>query len=444
MVMDSIKEADVGASHDSHDEVAPRVLHLSTFDTQDGAARGSIWLAKALQLRGIDSSLVVGRKRSDDPAIHSLPGKLARITTKLRMKLDLFPLHGYRKTDEAFWSIGWVPCSLDRLSRQYAPDIVHLHWVGAGFLPIQALKQFHCPVVWTLRDMWSFTGGCHYTAGCQRYEKACGACPQLRSNHDADLSRTVWKRKHKHWQGLDLWLVAISDWLACCVQSSGLLSSYPTEVIPNGLDLDRFQPMDKRTARRTWGLPLDRQIVTYGAIRATQDPRKGYRELVAAIEKLKETGRAANLLLVVFGDPKASDLPGLPIESRNVGYINDDLWLSHLYSAADVAVVPSIEEAFGKTLIEAMACGTPVVAFNTGGPRDIITHLHDGFLAEPYSPDDLAAGITWCLDQVKSGPQLDRRARAKVESKFDIDVVAASYERLYRRILARARGGVHS
>jgi len=266
----------------------------------------------------------------------------------------------------------------------------------------------------------------------------------LRSHRDADLSRTVWNRKHKHWQGLDLWLVAISDWLACCAQSSGLLSSYPTEVIPNGLDLDRFQPMDKRTARRTWGLPLDRQIITYGAIRATQDPRKGYRELVAAIEKLKETGRAANLLLVVFGDPKASDLPGLPIESRNVGYINDDLWLSHLYSAADVAVVPSIEEAFGKTLIEAMACGTPVVAFNTGGPRDIITHLHDGFLAEPYSPDDLAAGIAWCLDQVKSGPELDHRARAKVESKFDIDVVAASYERLYRRILAQARGGVYS
>ena len=148
------------------------------------------------------------------------------------------------------------------------------------------------------------------------------------------------------------------------------------------------------------------------------------------------------MLLVVFGDLKPGDLPNLGIETRNVGYIDDDQRLSLLYSAADVAAVPSIEEAFGKTLIEAMACGTPVVAFDSGGPRDIITHQHDGYLAEPYSADDLAAGIAWCLDQAKSGPDLGLRARAKVEAKFDIDVVAASYERLYRRILAEARDPV--
>ena len=190
---------------------------------------------------------------------------------------------------------------------------------------------------------------------------------------------------------------------------------------------------------------LDRQIITYGAMHATHDPRKGYRELLAAIEKLKDAGQAAKLLLVVFGDLSPGDMPDLGIESRNVGYINDDQRLSLLYSAADVAAVPSKEEAFGKTLIEAMACATPVVAFDSGGPRDIITHRHDGYLAEPYSADDLAAGIAWCLDQAKSGAGLGLRARAKVESKFDIDVVAASYERLYRRILAEAqRPGKHN
>jgi glycosyltransferase involved in cell wall biosynthesis len=254
----------------------------------------------------------------------------------------------------------------------------------------------------------------------------------------------VWQRKQKHWQGLDLWFVAISEWLACCVRSSRLLASYPIEVIPNGLDLDQFRPTDKRAARQAWGLPQDRRIITYGAIRATQDPRKGYRELVAAIEKLKETGQTENLLLVVFGDPTAADLPGLHIENRNVGYVDDDRSLSLLYSAADVAVVPSIEEAFGKTVIEAMACATPVVAFNTGGPKDIITHQHDGFLAEPFRPDDLATGVAWCLDRVRRGPEFGRQARAKVEAKFDIEVVAASYERLYRRILARARPGVYA
>ncbi len=234
---------------------SPRILHLSTFDSQDGASRGSTWLIDALRPRGMESSLVVGRKRSDDPAVHTLPGALATITTKLRMKFDLLPLRRYQTPAEAFWTIGWLPCNLDRLLREYSPDLVHLHWVGAGFLPIQALKQFRCPVVWTLRDMWAFTGGCHYTAGCQRYQEACGACPQLRSSRDDDLSRSVWKRKHKHWQGLDLWLVAISEWLAGCVQSSPLLSPYPVEVIPNGLDVNRFHPTERQAARRAWDLP---------------------------------------------------------------------------------------------------------------------------------------------------------------------------------------------
>jgi glycosyltransferase involved in cell wall biosynthesis len=438
--MDSIEAIDVRESPQKTD--APRILHLSSFDAESGAARGSVWLTEALRHRGVESAMVVGRKRGDDPEISPLPGTVAPVASVLRMKLDQLPLARYRRTAESFWTVGWVPWHTDRLMRDFAPDIVHLHWVGAGFVPIQALKQFGCPVVWTMRDMWSFTGGCHYTAGCRRYEEACGACPQLRSDDEGDLSRAVWKRKRKHWQGVDLWLVAISDWLADCTRSSSLLSSFPVEVIPNGLDLSRFQPADKETARLAWNFPLDREILVYGAMHATQDPRKGYRELVEAIDRLKAAGRADKLMLAVFGAPKGTELPSLGIEGRNVGYLDDDRQLSLLYAAADVAVVPSIQEAFGKTVIEAMACGTPVVAFDSGGPKNIIDHRHDGYLADSYSTDDLAAGITWCLGQVKAGVDLGRRARAKVKAKFDIDVVAASYERLYRRILARAHNRI--
>lgn len=422
---------------DAHAQHPLRVLHLSSYDAHDGAARGSTWLTKALLSRGVEAPLVVGRKHSNDPAISSLPGKVAPFSARLRMKFDRLPLQLYHKSQEAFWTVGWLPCRVNRLMREFAPDIVHLHWVGAGFLSIAALKQFDCPVVWTLRDMWTFTGGCHYTAGCQRYRQMCGGCPQLRSHRDADLSRTIWNMKQRHWHGLDLWFVAISQWLADCARASPLLSSFPIEVIPNGVDLGHFQPTIRSVARQAWDLPPDRPIVVYGAMRALQDPRKGYPELIAAIRKLKEGGRAEDLMLVVFGDPNVGELPDLEIASRNVGYVGDDQQLSRLYSAADVAVVPSLEEAFGKTVVEAMACGTPVVAFDIGGPRDIITHLHDGFLAQPESADDLARGIAWALDQMKRGPALGERARAKVEAEFDIDVVAASYERLYRRILER-------
>src|ERR1041385_7477805 len=142
---------------DVHRQHSLRVLHLSSYDAHDGAARGSTLLVKALQARGVEAPLVVGRKRSDDPAISPLPAKIAPFSARLRMKFDRLPLRLYHKSQEAFWTVGWLPSRLDRLTREFAPDIVHLHWIGAGFLSIAALKQFDCPVVWTLRDMWSFT-----------------------------------------------------------------------------------------------------------------------------------------------------------------------------------------------------------------------------------------------------------------------------------------------
>jgi len=416
-----------------------RVLHLSTFDIGSGAARGSLWLHEALMRRNVDSMMMVGQKAGDDDSIHPLPGRAARFASRVRMRLDALPLRAYRQTEESFWSVGWLPARFDRLVKGWAPDIVHLHWVGAGFLPIAALRDFACPVVWTLRDMWAFTGGCHYTAGCERYRERCGACPQLRSDRERDLSRMIWERKEKHWRDLDLWLVPISRWLGDCAAASPLLRHYPQEVIPNGLDAGAFRPLPMADARRIWELPANRRIVVYGAINATRDPRKGFSQLLEGLRILGSRPDSRDILLLVFGDLKPGDIPDCGIETRFVGHISDDRRLAALYASADVAVVPSLQEAFGKTVIEAMACGTPVVAFDSGGPQDIVSHRVDGYLAEPFSPQDLANGIRWCLKRTAQGPGLSDAARARVVDAFDIEVVASRYQELYRRILLPSR-----
>jgi len=385
--------------------------------------------------------MMVASRSSSDATIHSLPDVRSWAATKLRMRLDSMPLRRYRKTDDSFWTVGWLPCRFDRLIAGHAPDIVHLHWVGAGYLPVQALKQFRCPIVWTLRDMWPMTGGCHYTAGCERYRGACGECPQLRSGKEEDLSRAVWRGKHRHWRGLDLWLVPISRWLDDCVRSSPLLRDFHSEVIPNGLDISQFTPADKQAGRATWGLPTDRQIIVYGAVNATTDARKGFAELLEALKILGGNDAAGRLLLVVFGDLQPGDIPDYGIETRFVGYVDDNTRLSRLYAAADVAVMPSLQEAFGKTVIEAMSCGTPVVAFSGGGPDDIIEHCVDGYLAQAFRPDALAEGIAWCLRATAGGIDLGGRARKKVQATFDIDIVATRYRSLYDRILARSGAG---
>ena len=419
-----------------------KVLHLSTFDAGSGAARGSLWLHEALRRRNVDSSMAVGKKIGNDGSIQTLPGHFARFAARARMRLDSLPVRFYGPTDDSFWTLGLLPGRFDRVVEQLSPDIIHLHWVGAGFLPISAMKRFSRPVVWTLRDMWSFTGGCHYTAGCERYRDGCGACPQLTSSRINDISRLVWNHKRRHWRDLDLWLVPISRWLGECAAASPLLERYPIEVIPNGLDISTFIAADKAQSRAAWDLPSNRPIAIYGAINATRDPRKGFSELLDALRALGEIERAREILLVVFGDLQTGDIPDFGIETRYVGYVGDNRRLSQLYAAADVAVMPSLQEAFGKTLIEAMACGTPVVAFDSGGPRDIVSHRIDGYLAQPFDSSDLATGILWCLDEVWAGRDLGADARSKVLAEFEIEVVDDRYNALYEKILGTDKMGV--
>ena len=414
--------------------MSARILHLSTTDIQGGAARGAYWLHRALASKGVDSLMLVDRKYSDDKSVLA-PANGGRLVRRLRSCAEILPILRYRKTDDSYWSVNWVPSRIGALIDAVAPDIVHLHWSGGGFLPIQAFKHLRRPVVWTLRDMWPFTGGCHYTAGCQRYRTGCGCCPQLRSTFSHDLSRRVFERKQMHWRDLDLWLVPISGWLADVARSSPLFRERPIEVIPNGLDLRRFRPAEKELARKLWNLPQDRQLILFGALNATADRRKGYAALCRAVSALARAGWRERAELVVFGSDGGDGHSTLGLDVRYVGHVQDDYRLSLLYAGADVMVVPSLQESFGKTLIEAMACATPVVAFDSGGPSDIIEHQRTGYLARPFYAEDLARGIAWCLEGHERSTELGNAARARAESLYDIDMVADRYRALYLRIM---------
>lgn len=415
-----------------------KVLHLSTTDTLGGAARGAFWLHRALEDQGVETIMLVNRKYGDDDTVVALNGPLARVTRWARAELDQLPLRLYRPTGESYWTVGWIPHHIDRAVERLDPDIIHLHWTGGGFLSVESLARFNRPLVWTLRDMWAFTGGCHYTAGCERYMEGCGHCPQLRSTRDNDLSRWTWQRKRKGWNGLDLWLVPISTWLARCGRASKLLQDKPMEVIPNGVDAQCFRPMDRQKARKAWGFEPGRSYILYGAFEAVNDPRKGLTQMTLALREMSAQGWGERSEVAVFGGPTAADMPELGMRARFLGPIVDDAKLATLYNAADVMVVPSLQEAFGKTVIEAMACGTPVVAFDSGGPADIIEHARTGYLAKSFDPEDLAHGIIWCLERKERAADLGTRARGAVEERFDIAVVARRYRRLYERILEHA------
>ncbi|MDY7014865.1 MAG: glycosyltransferase family 4 protein, partial [Cyanobacteriota bacterium] len=315
-----------------------------------------------------------------------------------------------------------------------APDIINLHWICGGYLQIETLARLGKPIVWTLHDMWPFTGGCHYSQTCDRYTQSCGACPKLNSTRDRDLSRWVWQRKARAWSNLNLTIVTPSHWLAECARASSLFRHLPVEVIANSLDTRIYQATDKQLAKKQLGFPQNKQIILFGAILATRDRRKGYHLLKAAIQQLALSPRSRNLEVTIFGASQPENAPNFGLKTRYCGTVDDDRSLSLLYSAADVFVAPSLEDNLPNTVMEALACGTPCVAFKTGGIPDLIEHQHNGYLAQPFVIEDLAQGITWILENETRHHQLRDRARKKIEQEFTLNCQSQRYASLFNRL----------
>jgi glycosyltransferase involved in cell wall biosynthesis len=287
--------------------------------------------------------------------------------------------------------------------------------------------------------MWTLTGGCHYSDDCEKFLSGCGACPQLGSTHCLDISRWQWNRKHRAWRDLTIDYVGLSNWIADYARRSPLTEGSRVSVIPNGIDVNRFQPLDMAEARAAWNLPIDRKIILAGALFGSffgvAERRKGFHYLQEALRILAAQGWHDRAMVVIFGADSGELDTGLDV--RYVGRLRHDTELASLYSTADVMVVPSLQESFGKTAAEAMACGTPVAAFANSGLLDIVDHKQSGYLAELNSASDLASGIAWCVDGVADSGGLRRRARRKAVEAFNVRSVVDRYIELYERILER-------
>ncbi|HEX6958881.1 MAG TPA: glycosyltransferase family 4 protein [Ferrovibrio sp.] len=412
-----------------------RVLHVSPTDGDGGAAVGAYNLHKAVQQAGIDSTMLVLRKYGRDPSVVTRRGTQKALLDSLRDPLDRLPLQFYRWEPHNWWSVGWLPFDIKATVDRLRPDIVHFHWAGRGAVPIRTIARLQdYPLVWTLRDMWPLTGGCHYAGECSRYTSGCGSCPQLGSRSDFDISRWQWRRKHRYWRDAAITFVPLSNWMAACARQSPLTFKNEITVIPNGVNVDRFKPLDQAMARAVWGLPMDRKVVLFGALHGVKDPRKGFGYLAKALRLLMAQGWEDRLIAVAFGGEGGDDQLGFPI--RYVGRLHDDVSIALLYACADVMVVPSIYENAAKTALEAMSCGTPVAAFANTGQVDIVDHKINGYLAENLSADDLARGIAWCLEHGGPGSALSQQAREKVLRHFDISKIARQHVALYERLLA--------
>ena len=403
---------------------------VSTYDLKGGASRSAHRLHQGLRESGIDSQMFVQQKQSSDCFIHAPRPNIPRQLAQLKPWLSELPLRKYKQRQHTPFSTNRIPDYLDSIVdrlHQASVDIVNLHWISDGFFPLADLSKLKVPIVWTLHDMWAMTGGCHYSGECDRYQEQCQYCPQLNSKTRYDLSCQEFQRKKHLYNKLNPTIVCPSKWLKKCAQNSSTLKNLRIEVIPNGIDTEIFRPIAKETARSLLKLPPKALLILTGSVNIN-DVRKGFELLKAALEQLKSS---ENFHLVIFGEVEKSwENLGYPIHS--LGTMNDDLMLALTYSAVDVFVAPSIQDNLPNTVLEAMACGTPTVAFNIGGMPDLIDSGLTGYLAEPFDIHDLASGIKLVLKHI---PKMSLKSREKAKEKFASSRQAQDYKNLFKDLL---------
>lgn len=413
-----------------------KVLIINASEINGGAARASYRLHKSLLRSGIDSHMLVDTKLSDDYSVIGQDSNVRNGISLMRRVLDRLPISFYKHRSATYFSPNLVPFSgLVKRINAINPDVVHLHWVNKAMLSISDIAAIKAPVVWSLHDMWAFTGGCHYDEECGAYEQSCGTCKVLGSVKSNDLSRKVFKKKLTTYAAhQNLTVVGLSKWLAESALKSSLFKNNKVVCLQNPIDTIVYLPLDKRIAREILGLPVDKKLILFGAMGATSDPRKGYNELCEALLQLK----GQNVELVIFGSSKPKQQAGFKFKTHYLGQLHDDVTLRALYSAADVMLVPSRQENLSNAIMESLACATPVVGFDIGGNSDMIEHQQNGYLAQPNSSADLAAGIEWVLN-APNYEVLSTNARNKVLNEFDSEIVAKKYIELYRSVLEKAQ-----
>lgn len=418
-----------------------KVLHVNTSDIQGGAARAAFRLNQALNKLNVNSKMLVQSKAGDDINVKSVAEtKMQKGLAKIRPYYEVLFLELYKNRQKAPFSVARTGVDICKNKYVKKADLINFHWINGGFLSIKNIKKLgylYKPTVWTLHDMWPFTGGCHYSEGCTKYKENCGQCPILNSGKDRDLTRRIWEKKNKFYKNLNLTIVTCSNWLAQCAKDSSLFKDLRIEVIPNSVDINIFKPIKKEIARDILNIPHNKYLLLFGAASATSDKRKGFSYLNRALNKIKVTYPELKdkIELIIFGASYSEDINKLSIKTNFLGRLNDDYSLALCYSAADMFVGPSLEEAFGLTYTEAMACSTPCVAFDYSGPKDIINHKQNGYLAEYKFADDLAQGICWMLEDKSRLIDLGKNARQKVLDNYTYDIVGNKYLKLYKELL---------
>lgn len=405
----------------------PKILHISYTDAGGGSAHAAYRIHTGLKQVGFMSRMLVGIKSRHDNDIRKICNNelwytADRLCGKFFDKFDFQYL--FYPSSFLLFRNPWVKDA----------DIIQLYNIHSGyfsFTVLPALSKKHT-IIWRLSDMWPMTGHCTHSYECERYKIGCGLCPHLEEYPSLKRDRTVllWKIKKWTYARSSITIIAPSQWIAALVRQSPLLGDFKTYIIPNGLDTSVFRPIPKEIARCLLDIDQSKRVILFSA-QNINHPRKGGFLLKEALIKLAQK-KIQDVMLLVTGKGNYSFESEFNFPVKRLGFINNDLMLAAVYSAADVFVMPALAENLPNVILESMACGTPSVAFNIGGIPEVISHMELGYLARHKDVDDLVKGIELVLENNELRRTMSLHCRRVAESKFSLSLQIQHFRDLYQ------------
>lgn len=415
-----------------------RVLLINTSERTGGAAVAAGRLMEALKNNGIKAKMLVRDKQTDQISVVELKRTWRNLWRFVWERMVIWVANRFRKDTIFLVDIANVGADVTGLPEFKQADVIHLHWINQGMLSLATLQKIFAsgkPVVWTMHDMWTFTGICHYAGECTLYQQHCHHCPLLYGGGGKkDLAYRTFRKKQKLYASARISFVACSRWLETMAKSSTLFKGQYVTNIPNAINTNLYRPHDKLAAREKCGLPHGKKLLLFGSAKIT-DKRKGLTYFVEACCNLQEKHPefSRELGVVVFGQKSEQLEQMIPFPVYSMDYVNNEKDLVDIYNAVDLYVTPSLEDNLPNTIMEAMACGVPCVGFQVGGIPEMIDHLHNGYVARYKSAQDFANGICWALTESEY-PSLSEEAHRKVLTHYSEHIVAKKYIDIYNKV----------
>jgi glycosyltransferase involved in cell wall biosynthesis len=413
-----------------------KILHLSYSISKGGASRAALRIHQSLLEKNINSFIKFNILNGPELNTKNIlkPSLFRSYFNKIKSAIESKISKILRKNNFVKNSISLFPTQLHKFINKSDYDIVHFHWINGETISIEDIGKITKPLVWTIQDMWPFTGSEHYSFNSDWKNGYSNNNKNKANLINVDIEKFTWERKIRSWKK-KINIVGTSKWITNCASNSYLMQKFPALTINNTLDINFWKSQNKKKCKKYFNLPQNIKLIGFSSLGHKNDILKGKDLFLSAIKKINYDQK--NIAFFSIGDSNEfSEIKNTKFQIYNIPKLNSDKEIRRFYNCLDLIVVPSRLEAFGQTASEAISCGIPVVCFNSTGLKDIIIHKKNGYLAKPYSSKELCKGIEYILKLNKRKYEEMCLSSIKIaHKKFSFDFISNQYIKLYKRIL---------